>query len=783
MKSCKGFLLLLLAGLFFVTKTCFALPFSITPLGTLPTTVQAGYQTTAYYTVTNNTTVNSTANFVKFTPPNVRQVINTYNNSICRTQFNLAPGGSCTLQLVIDGAVDANDSNPQHHLYICRKDGKTCASPQNQLNVKTITLNSITVTPPNPILPAGTTQNFSAIGWFSDGTSSILSDVIWSSSDGSKIAVDPSTGIATAVGTSGDTATITATQNSTSGSTTASISDAELVSITIAPAITIIDDTSTQQYTAIGSYSDGTLIDITSTSTWISTDPSKATINVSTGLATGVSAGTTTITATKSGKTSNTATLNVTTVSLVSITVTPTNTSIANGTTQQYTATGIHSNGTTSDLTATATWASTDITKASINITGLATGQGLGSTIITATKDAITSNLANLTVTDATLTSIAITPLNPSTTVGGTEQFTATGTYTDSSTQDITTAVTWSSSDPNIATISSFFDGGLATGIDIGSSTIQASMNGINSSTTLNVTANTILRIFAGSGTSATDANVCYSTNNGTSWSPANCGSIATGIQANGLATTTNYVFAGLGSGQVCRSSPTSSPLSWTCLDTKPSPPPILSLVANTSKVYAGLNDGDVCTSNNNASTFTCTTTSTTHPILSLALDNLNVYAGKSNGKVCVYDGALWTCPSNPDLTNPVNALATFGSFIFAGTQSGKACVSNNSASTWPSCTTLTTAIKAMTTDSEGHIFAGLQNGQVCVSHNNTSTFTCVTASTADPILSLTVDANDYIYAGTTAGKVCRSINIGLSWQCSAVNTLTTISALAAQLP
>ena len=48
----------------------------------------------------------------------------------------------------------------------------------------------------------------------------------------------------------------------------------------------------------------------------------------------------------------------------------------------------------------------------------------------------------------ATLQSIAVTPASASITAGGTQAFSATGTYSDSSTQDLTAQVTWASGDP-----------------------------------------------------------------------------------------------------------------------------------------------------------------------------------------------------------------------------------------------------------------------------------------------------------------------------------------------
>lgn len=86
------------------------------------------------------------------------------------------------------------------------------------------------------------------------------------------------------------------------------------------------------------------------------------------------------------------------------------------------------------------------------------------------------------------LTSIAVVPSVPSITKGSTQQFTATGNYSDSSMQNITATATWASSDTSVATIQS--NTGLATGVGPGSSQITASLSGIVSpAVTLMVTA------------------------------------------------------------------------------------------------------------------------------------------------------------------------------------------------------------------------------------------------------------------------------------------------------
>jgi hypothetical protein len=83
-----------------------------------------------------------------------------------------------------------------------------------------------------------------------------------------------------------------------------------------------------------------------------------------------------------------------------------------------------------------------------------------------------------------TLSSIAVTPANSTIQVGTTQQFAATGTYSDGNTQSITGSVTWTSSNKSVATITG---AGLATGVNPGSTTISAALSGITGNTTLTV--------------------------------------------------------------------------------------------------------------------------------------------------------------------------------------------------------------------------------------------------------------------------------------------------------
>src|SRR5579859_8177909 len=346
---------------------------------------------------------------------------------------------------------------------------------------------SIAVTPANPSVALGFTQQFTATGTYSDNSQqNLTSTVTWSSSP-STVATINSSGLAST--SAQGTTTIKATSGTVDGSTTLTVTAPVLQSIAVTPANPSVALGLTQQFTATGTYSDNSQQNLTSTVTWSSSLSTIATIN-SSGLASTVAQGTTTITAT-SGTISGSTTLTVTAPVLQSIAVTPANPSVALGLTQQFTATGTYSDNSQQNLTSTVTWSSSLSTIATINSSGLASTVAQGTTTITATSGTI-SGSTTLTVTAPVLQSIAVTPANPSVALGLTQQFTATGTYSDNSQQNLTSTVTWNSSQSTIATISI---SGLATTVAQGTTTIGATYGTISGSTTLTVTAPALVSI------------------------------------------------------------------------------------------------------------------------------------------------------------------------------------------------------------------------------------------------------------------------------------------------
>ncbi len=271
------------------------------------------------------------------------------------------------------------------------------------------------------------------------------------------------------------------------GSSTTPSPTKTLASVSVTPATVSISTGATQQFTATAKYSDGSTANVSSSVTWSVGSAAIASVS-KTGLVTGVASGSTSVTASLSGMT-GTAALSVqpgtVTKTLQSIAVSPTTASIAVAATEQFSATGTYSDGSTANLSSSVTWTSSSSSVATINSSGLATGVAGGSATVTAALSGITSNSAALTVTALTVTSISVTPTSASTSVGGTEQFTATATYSNGTSGNVTSTATWGVSSSSVATINS---SGLAIGLAAGTTGVTASLDNFTGSATLDVT-------------------------------------------------------------------------------------------------------------------------------------------------------------------------------------------------------------------------------------------------------------------------------------------------------
>jgi len=350
-------------------------------------------------------------------------------------------------------------------------------------------LASIKVTPATGSVPIGGTQQFVATATYADGASKDVSAAsVWSSDSTAIATVNASTGLAT--GVASGAAGIGATFGGKNGSAALTVTPATLVSMAISPLNRSIPIDGKLQFQAIGTFTDGGTRDITAVSSFVSATPAFASI-LAGGGATGVATGTSLITA-SSGALSASTNLTVSAATLSSIAVTPTNASIAAGTTNQFKATATYSDASSADVTAFSAWTSSATAVATVATpSGLATGVSRGAAPITATFGG-KSDTQTLTVTAATLVSVALTPVNATIPIGGVQQFTLMASYSDASSSDVTASSAWTSASTGVATV---LQNGVADGVSGGTSLITATFGGKSAAQTLTVRAATLLSI------------------------------------------------------------------------------------------------------------------------------------------------------------------------------------------------------------------------------------------------------------------------------------------------
>jgi uncharacterized protein YjdB len=173
--------------------------------------------------------------------------------------------------------------------------------------VTVASITTIAVAPSPAFMAVNSTLQFSATA---TGNSVSLpgSSFTWASSAPNVVSIGSTTGLATAVAMG--TAQITATANGvTSASATATVT--AISTITVAPSPAVITVSGTEQFVATAKDSNNDVIAGT-TFTWVSSAPNVATVGSNTGLAPGISLGTTQITASANGVTSAPDTLTVT---------------------------------------------------------------------------------------------------------------------------------------------------------------------------------------------------------------------------------------------------------------------------------------------------------------------------------------------------------------------------------------------------------------------------------------------------------------------------------------
>ena len=238
--------------------------------------------------------------------------------------------------------------------------------------------------------------------------------------------------------------------------------------------------------TATGIYSDNNRRALTDEVTWLSSNSTTATVSVN-GEVAALNAGLVAVQASLDGITGNTE-LTITNATLSRLELNPDSVQLAKGTRQQLALIGHYNDGSTQDVSEQANWIITDNSIASLPDPLTAdnlwlTGLTVGSTQLSASLGAVNTQV-DVNVTAASLVQLIISPETPDLPLGTTLQLSALGLYSDGHNQDLTQQVSWNSTDSGILGVDK---SALIQPLSIGTTTVTATLAGISSNRTVNI--------------------------------------------------------------------------------------------------------------------------------------------------------------------------------------------------------------------------------------------------------------------------------------------------------
>lgn len=376
------------------------------------------------------------------------------------------------------------------------------SSNSAQLIVTDAELTAITVTPASANINVGMTQHYRALGIYSDGHTQDVTNVVHWQSSNTDIAtitqqVTPfialstddtthnnplgddehsgSSAIATATGV-GETYIHASLDDINSNQAKLVVDDAVIVSLQLTPASSTIAKGTELYYQVLALYSDDSSKDVTHLVSWLNTAPDVATMVE--GHAVAIQEGQTQLTAVLNNIKSNQVTLTVTSSVITALQITPAQASIPKGTEQLYQAFAIYSDNSTQNVTEQASWQSSNTDIVTIDA-GDAHAVTVGNVSIQAFMGEQESNLAELTVSSATLTSLQLTPADMSVAKGSHQDYHVIGRYSDQSERELTKEVNWTVSNPTLA----IMDKGALQTLEVGVVELIAKIDDLSSNT------------------------------------------------------------------------------------------------------------------------------------------------------------------------------------------------------------------------------------------------------------------------------------------------------------
>lgn len=316
------------------------------------------------------------------------------------------------------------------------------ASNSLQIAIDAAQLLSLSFDRVQAVLPKGTAQQQKVIGHFSNGSRDVTSSVTWSGTNPSAFTVT-STGMLSAQAEG--TGNLTASMNGKQALLPVVVTDADLLRISMHQGNAEVQDVSlvkglSTSLQALGHYSDGTQLDLSSLVVWQSGDATVADVDQK-GEVQAKDQGSAMVSAYFDSQLSY---VNIIVVAeeLHTISVTPAISQFAKGTSQQYQAWGTMTDGSSRLLTAGVNWSVTDPLLADVNSDGLVTGLAKGTASVNATVGTISGSAA-VSVTGAMLDSLDLSVNSRVIALGEKAQLDVIANFTDGSTQNVTNSVQW----------------------------------------------------------------------------------------------------------------------------------------------------------------------------------------------------------------------------------------------------------------------------------------------------------------------------------------------------
>lgn len=338
-------------------------------------------------------------------------------------------------------------------------------------------VNAVEILPTTLIVVTGATLQLAARATFGDGSAhDVTGEATWSSHDDHLTVT--ATGLVTGL-TEGD-GSVSVSFGGASATTLVRVLKAP-TSLILSPQDVTLNKGETVQLTVLGRFADGSSQDVTASALWASSAPDAASIST-TGLVRAMDVGASTVSATFGPLSVNT-TITVAPASLTALSLLPSDAIVPLGATLQLIAVGTFSTGSSTDVTPDVAWTSAAASVATVSSTGEVLGLKRGTTLITASKDGLSSTLV-VTVGPPVLTAIELTAAPATVYAGSTLLVTATGTYSDETTSDVTANATWSTDNPAVATTPSR---GHVLGVAVGTAQVSARMGAISASLAITV--------------------------------------------------------------------------------------------------------------------------------------------------------------------------------------------------------------------------------------------------------------------------------------------------------